>query len=126
MRRGWAVVLVVLLGLWPLVGLTGASEDLRLPPCCRRHGAHHCAMMLAAMARLKPAKKPVLEAPATCSSYPRTMNGASAPTAALAASGLRTAALVWAGDGVARRSEEALPGKLLLHAGRGPPAFLQS
>jgi hypothetical protein len=121
MRRGLPLFLIALLGLWPLAGLTAASDESRLPPCCRRHGAHHCAMAMAARARLRPTAVPLLEAPATCPNYPRTMNGASAPTVALA-----TAAIRWA---TAPLTEAALPtgsvvavqGQILLPVGRGPP-----
>ncbi len=27
-------------------GLLPASDESRLPACCRRHGAHHCAMAM--------------------------------------------------------------------------------
>ena len=44
-----------------------AGEDAGLPMCCRRHGAHHCAMMMMAEERaLGPGWRP-----AACPRWPR-------------------------------------------------------
>lgn len=44
MRRALAIFLTLFFGLGPLTALAAESGDTRLPACCRRHGAHHCAM----------------------------------------------------------------------------------
>jgi len=46
MRRALAVLLVVAFSL-PLIApaLVSFSVESSLPACCRRNGAHHCAMM---------------------------------------------------------------------------------
>jgi hypothetical protein len=44
MRRALAIFLALAFGLGPCAALLQADEDTRLPFCCRRHGAHHCAM----------------------------------------------------------------------------------
>jgi hypothetical protein len=82
-------------------------------------------MLLAARARLKPARTPQLEAPATCPSYPRNLSGASAPTVALrpahrASQPLATAALL-----LDSLNQTALHGALHPHPNRGPPAASQ-
>lgn len=48
MRRALAVLLVVAFSL-PLIApaLVSFSIESSLPACCRRNGAHHCAMMQA-------------------------------------------------------------------------------
>ncbi len=44
MRRGLSLFLILFFGFGSLaLGLSATSES-RLPPCCRRHGKHHCAM----------------------------------------------------------------------------------
>lgn len=48
------------------------SEDARLPACCRRLGAHHCAMMLEMMRAGSGA--PSFSAPSTCPNYPGASN----------------------------------------------------
>ena len=50
MRRGFSIFLILFFGLGPLSALIDGSEDASLPPCCRRHGAHHCAMYARIMA----------------------------------------------------------------------------
>ena len=44
MRRAFSILLVLLFGAGPLSFAFSASDDISLPACCRRHGAHHCAM----------------------------------------------------------------------------------
>ena len=45
MRRFLAIVIVALFWLVPFAALLPGSAESQLPACCRRHGAHHCAMM---------------------------------------------------------------------------------
>jgi hypothetical protein len=73
MRRGFSIFLILLFGLGPLSATISASEDANLPACCRRHGAHHCAMGQRAaepMAEMEPGSAPVATAPQTCPDYP--------------------------------------------------------
>src|SRR3569833_2913797 len=44
MRRALSILLVLLFGAGPLTSAFSVSDDILLPPCCRRNGAHHCAM----------------------------------------------------------------------------------
>src|SRR3954454_15626122 len=44
MRRALSILLVLLFGAGPLTFAFSLSDDILLPACCRRHGAHHCAM----------------------------------------------------------------------------------
>lgn len=44
MRRSLSIFIVALFFAAPLFALLPAAEDAQLPACCRRHGAHHCAM----------------------------------------------------------------------------------
>jgi hypothetical protein len=44
LRRLSAISLLILLALSLLTPLFGANEDAAAPACCRRNGAHHCAM----------------------------------------------------------------------------------
>jgi hypothetical protein len=46
MIRVWAMLLVAVVGFSPVAPVVLASNpEWKLPPCCRRGGAHHCAMM---------------------------------------------------------------------------------
>ncbi len=88
MRRGFSIFLIVFFGLGPLSALLEASEDANLAPCCRRHGAHHCAMamrMAAMMAKTESGSTPVLTAPMSCPLYPGTTFSMLMPAHALTA-----------------------------------------
>ncbi len=72
MRRPLAILMVLFFALGPLQGVLGASDDSRLPACCRRNGAHHCEMnaeMMAAMHRIY-GSTPAFAAPSTCPMFP--------------------------------------------------------
>lgn len=62
-------MLMLLLGLGPLAAALPGSEDARLPACCRRLGAHHCAMAMRMMMQ-EADQQPSFNAPATCPNYP--------------------------------------------------------
>lgn len=68
MRRFLGIVLIAHFWLAPLASLLSGSDEAALPACCRRHGAHHCAMA-SAMALASPAQKAI--APAPCPRFTR-------------------------------------------------------
>lgn len=76
MRRPLSILIVALFILAPLSVLLPGSAESQLPACCRRHGAHHCAMDTALAAT--PAGTPQFTAPARCPLY-RTGNPAPTP-----------------------------------------------
>jgi len=88
MRRPLAFLLILFFALGPLQGVLEASGDSRLPACCRRQGAHHCAMSEETRAALEWATSstPAFSAPATCPSFPGFALGFSTPSHALATS----------------------------------------
>ena len=72
MRRGFSIFLILFFGLGPLSAFVDSSADAGLPACCRRHGAHHCAMCAEIMATsagrgIDPT--PSFSAPLTCPLY---------------------------------------------------------
>jgi hypothetical protein len=123
MRRALSILLVLLFAAGPLAAAL-QSDDLRLPPCCRRHGAHHCSMsdaMIASMLRLSHGK-PILTAPAHCPFYPHNAVNTLGPAFELAPSsspipGLRAQVHT----PVAYRAV-ALAARLRSHSGLSPPA----
>jgi len=125
MRRALSLFLILFFGLWPLAATLPAGDDLRLPPCCRRHGAHHCAMAMrlaALMSQAESGGTPVAEAPSTCPLYPGTGAAFSLPAPALAVQ-------VSAIHAQATRSfvsfgpaDAPIENPACIHAGRGPPA----
>jgi hypothetical protein len=119
MRRGLSIFLILFFGLGPLSVLID-SEDANLPPCCRRHGAHHCAM--AAMTRnAASGKMPMASAPLTCRDYPglSALFTAPAPALTVAAAG----AAVPGERARAALANYAAPkaARTRILAGRGPP-----
>jgi hypothetical protein len=66
MRRGWATLLLAVFSLWLFVPAISADGDAALPACCRRNGAHHCAMLKGSAG----AGGPAWSQGARCASYP--------------------------------------------------------
>ncbi|MGH9561717.1 MAG: hypothetical protein ACRD3S_09710, partial [Terracidiphilus sp.] len=94
MRRGFSIFLIAFFAFGPLSVFID-SEDANLPSCCRRHGAHHCAMaarMAAMMRDMASGKMPVAEAPMTCPQYPgaSVLFAAPGPALTVAAANLPT------------------------------------
>lgn len=123
MRRGFSILLVLVFAFGPLQALLGASDDARLPACCRRHGVHHCAMaqrMMAMMAQLNDST-PFAIAPGTCSSFPACVPGVSTPSHALASSQLDLPILLEQAHSPINASAGTRMILLLSRAGRAPP-----
>ena len=125
MRRWISVLLVLFFGLWPLSGALEASDDSRLPACCRRHGAHHCAMT-GLKAQAGSGVAPMLSAPTTCPLFPGFLAGPSAPGHALAASVAGWPVVQVQMRGLGDGPAEARMRPAGIDAGRGPPALALS
>jgi hypothetical protein len=82
MRRALAIFLAVAFGFGPCVAVLQSDADMRLPFCCRRHGAHHCAM--SGDAAQSPT--PQIAAPSRCPLYPGNLPATTTPLHALTAS----------------------------------------
>ncbi|HWE87365.1 MAG TPA: hypothetical protein VG267_20635 [Terracidiphilus sp.] len=65
MRRPLSILIVALFLFAPLSALLPGAADAQLPACCRRHGAHHCAMASTAA----PPSSHQLTAPSHCPLY---------------------------------------------------------
>jgi hypothetical protein len=123
MRRGFSIFLILFFGLGPLSVFID-SEDANLPPCCRRHGAHHCAMAMRMAAIVRNAasgKMPMASAPLSCPEFPglSALFAEPAPALTIEAAGLpvlREQARIALASYAA---PEATP--MRIHAGRGPP-----
>ncbi|HUB52721.1 MAG TPA: hypothetical protein VL986_11255 [Terracidiphilus sp.] len=128
MRRGLSIFLILLFGLGPLSSLIDGSEESNLPACCRRHGAHHCAMSVQVAARMRATesaeseKSPTLSSPSTCSQYPGAIALLFTPLQALLAAAVNVQAphtFVFVSAAM-QPSPLATPARA--HSGRGPPA----
>ena len=125
MRRGFSIFLVLFFLLGPLSAFVDGSADAGLPACCRRHGAHHCAMYAQIMAMragrgIDPT--PGFSAPLTCPLYHGPTFSMLMPAHALAAApaGLRAEFTRAQAPAIERIAAFSRPSRA--HAGRGPPA----
>lgn len=127
MRRLLSILLVIFFGFGPLTATLQGGDDSSLPACCRRNGAHHCAMADEALARIaSESGAPAFSAPSHCPLYPHAPAVTIAPVHALAARISTPASLL---------KRPSTPPALHLsmavsdpgtHSGRGPPAFLSA
>jgi hypothetical protein len=125
MRRCFSIFLILFFGLGPLLALAEGTEDGGLPSCCRRHGAHHCAMSAQKMdmkASMAVDKTPEFSAPSTCPLYHGPSLYILMPAHALAAvpAGLSSEFTFAAAPASERMVAFSRPTRA--HAGRGPPA----
>jgi hypothetical protein len=127
MRRGISILMILLFWLGPLTALLPASaDDSRLPPCCRRHGAHHCAMsmrMASLMSQATSGGKPVFAAPMTCPLYPGVLSDSTMTIEAIAAPPVSLPTLLAQPHSPAASRAAARASQIRTRAGRGPPAF---
>ena len=125
MRRSLSILMVLVLGLGPLTEMLPASDDLRLPACCRRNGMHHCAMaamMEHMLAHMPPVKGPAFSVPLTCPKYPGPAAMLTPPSQVLALASVVSLPTLEAfvRRPVTRRAV-ALSGPIRPRSGRGPP-----
>jgi hypothetical protein len=129
MRRGFSILLILVFGLGPLSATLQASEDASLPACCRRNGAHHCAMaaQVAAMGgHSSPDPRPAFTVPLTCPYYPGARPLLVTAVHALAANASPVPGLRARSFAPAAGRALALSSPSRNHPGRGPPAPLTS
>jgi hypothetical protein len=117
MRRAISISLILLLWLPALAALMPGSEDLRLPFCCRRQGAHHCAMDSVQGG----ASGPAFSAPSRCPQFPSALPATIAPPFAPAAAPAQWAALVSGIYTHVAQREAARVARLRAQLDRGPP-----
>jgi hypothetical protein len=120
-RRGVSILLILFFGLGPLSEALPAAQDSRLPPCCRRHGAHHCAMSDAAIARATSSPTPILAAPVHCPFYPDSAPARINSCHALAVTATIPFVLVAGAHSPIACHPAARSSQIWTNAGRGPP-----
>lgn len=129
MRRIFSILLIAFFALGPLSAGLSADDDSGLPPCCRRHGAHHCAMamqMARMMARAFTGSTPILTAPLTCPQFPGYVASTTAPPPAMTAAGVTLPALLARPHSPAAGRAMARVSQIRTRASRGPPRTLPS
>ena len=118
-RRLLSIGLILLHGLAPLALLLPASAESRLPACCRRHGAHHCAMMGQMMQAASSATS--LRAPSRCSEFPTGSAAATAPIDALSPTVTAVMPILAQPQSPADAEANARLSQIRTRSGRAPP-----
>lgn len=125
MRRGFSIFMILFFGLGPLSAFVDSSQDAGLPACCRRHGAHHCAMSAQAMtmkAGMAFDPAPSVSAPSTCPLYHGPSFAMLVPANALMTAEARVQAEFTETYSPAFEQIAAFSTPSRAYAGRGPPA----
>ncbi|HEX3891808.1 MAG TPA: hypothetical protein VHW46_04480 [Terracidiphilus sp.] len=128
MRRLLSIVLTLFFTLGPVATAFGEADDARLPACCRRHGAHHCAMNDAAAdqaAQSSMGATRFLAAPSQCPAYP---HGVLAPSSTHALAQASAGSLFFVVENilpVQRRVAPVTRSRRALSV-RGPPTALSA
>jgi len=123
MRRAVSILLVLFFSLGPLSATLGAAEDSRLPACCQRHGAHHCAMAARMASILRESGETSFTAPTACPRFPTSFAATiSTPHAHAAAAVSLPVPLAQPHCSTAARASARLS-QVRTRAGRGPPAL---
>jgi hypothetical protein len=120
MRRALTIFLILNFWLGPLAAILPASDESRLPPCCRRHGAHHCAMAM----HMAASGKSIFTAPATCPSFPGYSAVLPSTIPAMAASTVSLPVLLAQPHSPAAGRAAARLSQIRTRVGRGPPAAI--
>jgi hypothetical protein len=127
MRRALSTLLVLFFGLGPLAVTLSASDESRLPYCCRRHGDHHCVMSARAAALILQSASgntdvPAFTAPATCPYFPGYTVAPTTTVLALAPAPNGLPGLLAQPHSPAAARAVARLSRIRTRAGRGPPA----
>jgi len=107
-----------------MAAILPASDDAALPACCRRNGAHHCAMYMQMAARMAstPDSAPVFRVPSHCPYYPLHPGSWTMPPLALVVSPIGLPALLAQPHSPAAGRAAARLSQIRTRAGRGPPS----
>ena len=119
MRRVLSISLILLLWLPALAALMPEAGDVRLPFCCRRAGAHHCAM--SDDASQNDASGPAFSAPSHCPQFPAALPVTVSPILNTAAAPADWPALAAGTYTRVARREAARAGRMRAQLDRGPP-----
>lgn len=118
MRRLLAILLLAAFGLPAVAPLLAQTQDpdRNLPACCRRNGAHHCALGMAAQTSNAPTIA------ARCPAFPQQVAVASLTPAAFLATHPSITLPITTQSASARAETQRRLSRERTHRTRGPPA----
>lgn len=122
MRRATAVLLLTIFS-WMLIAPQFApAAEASLPPCCRRHGKHHCMMQRMQAMKCSRGGPAGVSEPCPC----RPMGGAAAASRLFKPEALRLFPVekVWPAPSPQWSEVQRQPAFLGIHPKRGPPDSL--
>ena len=127
MKRILSTLLILIFGLGPLAEALPAGAESSLPACCRRHGAHHCAMS-AVKTPIAPEAAPgaahVLTAPLHCPCFPAYAGAFTTQVSAMVAAAACLPVLLSQIHSPAASRTGTLLSQIRTRAGRAPPPSL--
>jgi hypothetical protein len=126
MRRALSILLTLAFGFGPLAFAIGYDDGASLPACCRRHGAHHCAMGTDTRSGSSSEDTPALTAPSHCPLFPVHQNASPSSIAALIRWPLATSTDVQAAHCTPAKTFANGAGNLSTFPLRGPPTTFPS
>jgi hypothetical protein len=116
MRRLLSISLILLFWLGPFAAVLSGIDESRLPLCCRRHGAHHCAD-----ADTQSAGSGHAHISSRCPQFPAAVPASTTAAFASAAEPASAASVV--GEFTPRAGRNAIRvGQSRTQADRGPPS----
>lgn len=124
MRRFLSIALILLFWMGPLTAVFAAnSDESGLPACCRRHGAHHCAMSEETAAALAAENSgPIFRAPSRCPFFPHSLAVLSGFTAGLISATAQQPDAIATLHKAASRHHSISLRAIDARSSRGPPA----
>jgi hypothetical protein len=66
MKRTIALTQLVIISWMPIAPIFGPEAEASLPPCCRRHGKHHCIMQRLLALSGEPGGRPAVQEQCPC------------------------------------------------------------
>jgi hypothetical protein len=122
MRRALSISLILLLWLPAVAALLPGAGEARLPFCCRRQGAHHCAMDANGAAAPSDGSGRAVSAPSLCSQFPSTPAVTTSRVFVPVARPASGPALLLVVHSPGPSRDAARAGRLRAQLDRGPPA----
>jgi hypothetical protein len=124
MRRALTILMILFFGLGPFAATLSASDEASVPACCRRHGAHHCAMSARSAALLleTASGQHLFTAPASCPYFPGYTVAPNTTVLALTVAPAGLQDLLSVPHSPAASRAAARVSQVRTRAGRGPPA----
>ena len=123
MRRSLSILLLFVFGLGPLAPALPQHDHTSLPACCRRAGAHHCAMAAETQADSSP-RIPVFARPSHCPLFPVRPSANLASFSALVRWPFRVAVKMQPAPAAAAQDFGTTDFNLCTFTLRGPPTLL--